>query len=107
MEFIEDIGAQRQSKPMVVVPGKVPIANLRRAPSLQTINSVLEYQDEQGSEQTGRMLQDLKTAVASMRKEDSRFKCRRCGFKSNTLYWMCPGCHNWASVKPCCLNESV
>ena len=82
-------------------------ANLKRAPSLQTINSVLEYQDEQCSEKTARMLQDLKTAVASMRKEDSRYKCRQCGFRSNTLYWLCPSCQSWASVKPCCLSESV
>jgi lipopolysaccharide assembly protein B len=82
-------------------------ANLRRAPSLQTINSVLEYQDMHSGETTDRMLQDLKAAVASMRKEDCRYKCRQCGFKSNTLYWMCPSCHSWASVKPCCLNESV
>jgi lipopolysaccharide biosynthesis regulator YciM len=82
-------------------------ANLRRAPSLQTINSVLEYQLENGSEKTGRMLIDLKTAVSSMRKEDCRYKCRKCGFRSNTLYWMCPSCHSWASVKPCCLSESI
>jgi len=80
-------------------------ANLRRAPTLPAISSVLEYQSRLGDEQSARLLQDLKAAIASIRKEDCRYKCRQCGFRSNTLYWMCPSCHNWASLKPCCMGE--
>lgn len=26
--------------------------------------------------------------------------CSRCGFRTKTLFWRCPGCHGWGSVKP-------
>ena len=38
--------------------------------------------------------------VNVMKQEQAAFQCKQCGFKSNTLYWLCPSCHNWASVKP-------
>jgi lipopolysaccharide biosynthesis regulator YciM len=28
------------------------------------------------------------------------YQCRECGLASKTLYWQCPGCRHWASVKP-------
>ncbi len=26
--------------------------------------------------------------------------CTRCGFESNTLFWQCPSCQNWGTVRP-------
>ncbi|NNL07215.1 MAG: hypothetical protein HKO86_05780, partial [Gammaproteobacteria bacterium] len=46
------------------------------------------------------MIQGLKTAVDVMKQDQSAFQCKQCGFKTNTLYWLCPSCHNWGSVKP-------
>jgi lipopolysaccharide biosynthesis regulator YciM len=28
------------------------------------------------------------------------YQCRSCGFKGRVLYWQCPGCQSWNSVKP-------
>ncbi len=30
----------------------------------------------------------------------SRYRCRQCGFTSRKLFWQCPGCQCWSSVKP-------
>ncbi|GGY92054.1 MULTISPECIES: lipopolysaccharide assembly protein LapB [Shewanella] len=27
------------------------------------------------------------------------YRCRECGFPSHTLYWHCPSCKNWGSIK--------
>ncbi len=30
----------------------------------------------------------------------SRYRCQQCGFTARKLFWQCPGCQNWSSVKP-------
>ena len=30
----------------------------------------------------------------------SRYRCQQCGFASRKLFWQCPGCQCWSSVKP-------
>jgi lipopolysaccharide biosynthesis regulator YciM len=29
-----------------------------------------------------------------------RYRCDACGFTSRKLFWQCPGCQSWISVKP-------
>lgn len=29
-----------------------------------------------------------------------RYQCRECGFAARSLYWQCPSCRNWNSVRP-------
>lgn len=29
-----------------------------------------------------------------------RYRCRECGFTAKTLYWQCPSCKTWNSVRP-------
>ncbi len=43
--------------------------------------------------QTGQQLQ--KPALQQL-----RYRCDECGFTSRKLFWQCPGCQNWSSVKP-------
>jgi lipopolysaccharide biosynthesis regulator YciM len=28
------------------------------------------------------------------------YRCMQCGFKSNLLLWLCPGCRSWSQIKP-------
>ena len=30
----------------------------------------------------------------------TRFRCEECGFSSKKLFWQCPGCRSWSTVKP-------
>lgn len=30
----------------------------------------------------------------------SRYRCQQCGFTARKLFWQCPGCQSWSSVKP-------
>ena len=53
-----------------------------------------------GGKEVGAMIEGVKNAVDIMKQELPAYQCRQCGYKANTLYWLCPSCHNWASVKP-------
>ena len=41
----------------------------------------------------GRRSQDRSVQLA-------RYRCEECGFTSRKLFWQCPGCQCWSSVKP-------
>lgn len=32
--------------------------------------------------------------------QQARYRCENCGFTSRKLFWQCPGCQGWSSVKP-------
>ena len=53
---------------------------------------------------SGQPLQEL--AVKQL-----RYRCDECGFTSRKLFWQCPGCQSWSSVKPipheCRINDST
>jgi lipopolysaccharide biosynthesis regulator YciM len=31
---------------------------------------------------------------------EARYRCEACGFSSRKLFWQCPGCRSWSTVKP-------
>jgi lipopolysaccharide biosynthesis regulator YciM len=76
------------------------IEKLKQTPSLQGMNKLLSYKDMENDKDAYTMILGLKQAVDVMNQEQSAYQCKQCGFKTNTLYWLCPSCHNWGSVKP-------
>jgi len=73
---------------------------LGKSPSLGAMNQLLSYKKTQSDKDVNTMMLGLKTAVKVMKQEQAEYQCNQCGFKANTLYWLCPSCHNWGSVKP-------
>lgn len=49
---------------------------------------------------------DHKTRTQSgrLQEQPERYCCLACGFKSRKLFWKCPGCGQWSSVKPIQIN---
>lgn len=38
---------------------------------------------------------------------EARYRCDRCGFSSRKLFWQCPGCQQWSSVKPIQMSQNA
>jgi lipopolysaccharide biosynthesis regulator YciM len=45
-------------------------------------------------------LEMLKALVAEQIKAKPSHRCGQCGFASHTLFWQCPSCKQWGSIKP-------
>jgi lipopolysaccharide biosynthesis regulator YciM len=73
---------------------------LAKNPSLGAMSQLLSFKKTEDDKAVYTMMLGLKTAVNVMKQEQAEYQCKQCGFKSNTLYWLCPSCHSWASVKP-------
>jgi lipopolysaccharide biosynthesis regulator YciM len=42
----------------------------------------------------------LKNLTDRLQKDKPAYLCRECGFAGKTLYWQCPGCKCWDTVRP-------
>ncbi len=62
----------------------------------QLLNYRLADLDSKGQER----LAVLKSLIDMYQVKTPRFICCKCGFKSSILFWQCPSCHHWESMKP-------
>jgi lipopolysaccharide biosynthesis regulator YciM len=113
LEYLDELDSRQSSVPLLESHASVierykgqdaaigyVMAKLEKNPSLGAMNQLLSYKKTESDKDVYTMMLGLKTAVNVMKREQSAYQCKQCGFKSNTLYWLCPSCHNWASVKP-------
>lgn len=70
---------------------------LKEQPSLEGMQKLLSYQPQDATIQS--VCDDLNIAVGIMQKERMHYRCRACGFNTNTHYWLCPGCNHWGQIK--------
>ena len=70
---------------------------LRRNPSLRTLDRLLEAQLINAPEQDREWLQVEKSLVQAHSKRLMRYQCSSCGFKAQQYFWRCPACGRWDS----------
>ena len=71
---------------------------IKQQPNLTGLHTLLSYKEkETGAEQ---IISNLSIAINVIQKANSDYRCKKCGFNTNTHYWLCPGCNNWGKVKP-------
>ncbi len=42
----------------------------------------------------------LRDMVGEQMRTKPRYRCQKCGFTAFTLYWHCPSCRAWSTIKP-------
>lgn len=45
-------------------------------------------------------LSTLQKLVGEQLKAKPHYRCRHCGFSTHSLYWHCPSCKGWGTIKP-------
>jgi lipopolysaccharide biosynthesis regulator YciM len=73
---------------------------LRRNPSLRTLDRLLEAQLINAEPDERELLQVEKSLVASHSQRMMRYQCGSCGFKAKQFFWRCPACGRWDSFDP-------
>ena len=73
---------------------------LRRNPSLRTLDRLLEAQLINAEPDERELLQVEKSLVASHSQRMMRYQCDSCGFKAKQFFWRCPACGRWDSFDP-------
>lgn len=73
---------------------------LGRHPSLRGIDYLMDLYLQQADECEMQHLRLLKRHTEQLMAKRSRYRCKSCGFESEQLYWHCPSCRNWGTIKP-------
>ena len=72
------------------------MTNMLKKPDLKGIQKILQLQGSKAD--CGSY--PLSEVIDQMLKSRSEYQCSKCGYSANTLFWLCPSCHSWASMKP-------
>ncbi len=73
---------------------------IRRSPSLRGLDRLIELYltiSEGDAKDKLLLLRDLVTTLLA---DKPTYRCTECGFSASNLYWHCPGCKHWNTVRP-------
>lgn len=73
---------------------------MNQHPSIKGLLKLIELHIEHASENAKPSLKMLYKVVSKLLENKPIYHCGHCGFDSKTLFWQCPGCKEWGSVKP-------
>lgn len=71
---------------------------VKHQPSLSGLQKLVSYKES--AIDADKVFADLEAALSVMQKGSAEYRCQKCGFNTNTHYWLCPSCNQWGSVKP-------
>ncbi len=73
---------------------------LKHTPSVFGIERLIDLNLERVKDEVKDKLLVLKKVTGDILKNKPMYQCNHCGFNGRTLYWQCPGCKCWNTVKP-------
>jgi lipopolysaccharide biosynthesis regulator YciM len=73
---------------------------LRIRPSVRGVDHLIKYAISKTDGELNKNLAMIKELTTRLLKERPVYKCNFCGFDAKHLYWRCPGCKRWNTVKP-------
>ena len=76
-------------------------AQLHSAPTLNGFHRLVNYYLE--GTQDGRAKESLavlRDMVGEQLRLKPRYRCQKCGFTAHAIYWHCPSCKSWSTIKP-------
>ncbi|MDF7670014.1 lipopolysaccharide assembly protein LapB [Orbaceae bacterium ESL0721] len=74
---------------------------LIKHPNLKGFYRLMDYHvadAEEGRAKESLLL--LRNMVGEQIKAVPNYRCEKCGFTVNSIYWLCPGCRSWSTIKP-------
>ncbi|HBM2891853.1 TPA: lipopolysaccharide assembly protein LapB [Klebsiella oxytoca] len=74
---------------------------LERHPTMRVFHKLIDYHINEAEE--GRAKQSLgvlRQMVGEQVRSKPRYRCQKCGFTAHTMYWHCPSCRSWSTIKP-------
>ncbi|QYJ99780.1 lipopolysaccharide assembly protein LapB [Shewanella psychrotolerans] len=79
---------------------KLILDGLYRHPTMKSFQHLMKMQLQHAEDgQAKKSLNMLSELVEQQIKYRPSYRCIECGFPSHTLYWHCPSCKSWGSIK--------
>jgi len=92
-----DVIRETESTPLAE---QVLIDHLAEYPTLDGIGKLMELDRDASPDRKTGLNNVLQKAVSALSGLGASYRCKRCGYEAQKLYWCCPGCKSWGLVKP-------
>jgi len=69
-------------------------------PSLRGMSYLVDLYLSNSSGDAKDKLKLLQNYIQMLLADKPTYRCLHCGYAGNTLFWLCPSCHHWSSIKP-------
>ena len=74
---------------------------LERHPTMRVFHKLMDYHLNEAEEGRAKeSLGVLRNMVGEQVRSKPRYRCQKCGFTAYSLYWHCPSCRSWSTIKP-------
>lgn len=74
---------------------------LERHPTMRLFYKLIDYHLADAEEGRAKeSLELLRNMVGEQIRSKPDYRCRKCGFTTHSLYWYCPSCRCWDTIKP-------
>lgn len=73
---------------------------IKRRPSIRGLFHLVNLYIQNSHGDTRDKLRILQDFVAMLMHDKPLYQCEHCGFSGKTLFWCCPSCHKWSTVRP-------
>lgn len=75
-------------------------AQIKRRPSLRGLSHLVSLYLSNSTGDAREKLLILENFIQILLADKPIYQCSHCGYSGKTLFWLCPSCHYWATVKP-------
>ena len=74
---------------------------LVKNPTMKGFYRLMDYHLAEAEEGRAKAsLGTLQKLVGEQLKTKPHYRCRKCGFSTHSMYWHCPSCKGWGTIKP-------
>lgn len=76
------------------------VESLRRKPSIRGLSHLIEISLDFTKGTAHDNLLILQEITNKLLQDKPVYRCKQCGFKGKSMFWHCPSCKSWSSIKP-------
>lgn len=73
---------------------------LKKKPSIKGLNKLIDFHIKYSSGAAKENLAILRSFTEQLIINKPIYRCESCGMEAKSIYWNCPRCKNWGSMKP-------
>ena len=73
---------------------------VKEKPNLKLFSALMRLRSKDSGPAANEAILQLKSLVDAQIASNHRYACHRCGFQSQMLFWQCPSCRRWDTMKP-------
>ncbi|MBL4761950.1 MAG: lipopolysaccharide assembly protein LapB [Gammaproteobacteria bacterium] len=78
----------------------IVLDGLDKQPSLHALHYLIDLENKDSSSNDTALLDVVSGQIQKIIDVQLFYKCNHCGLKTKTLFWHCPSCKSWSTIKP-------